>query len=248
MGTQRSVFTPNDNPISRGISVAVGPDLANKNAQRAATYNAAAHEWNAGTGRSFNNFVNAMSPMGFSMEPPDIARPQTFSGSTYHLGWNPGSLMGLATGAVVPGSGLITGPMGQAAYTALGGKNPILTGPGKMGMPTWDAPGTGNPKNPMGAFTPGGGQLAGAAPAHLSGNTGNGGGMGAFPQQNAPGGAAFGAQPSQQAQVPTNTGNSMAAFFTPKIANHTLPQGYQSMFPNSLSAEDMALLYGKALA
>src|ERR1043165_5801149 len=62
MGTQRSVFTSQDG-LSKGISVAVGPGLANKNAQRAATYNAAAHEWNQSAGRpSVGNLINNMSP------------------------------------------------------------------------------------------------------------------------------------------------------------------------------------------
>ncbi len=159
MGTQRSVFTSQDG-LSKGITVAVGPELANKNAQRAATYNAAAKTWNdSAQQRSLENFINALSPMGFSMEPPDLARSKTFADSTYHLGWNPGSLAGL-TGLALPGSGLITGPLGQAAYTALGGKNVILGGSGDMGMPTWDAPGNETPASPGGALTPGGGQLA----------------------------------------------------------------------------------------
>jgi hypothetical protein len=231
MGTQRSVFTSQDG-LSKGISVAVGPDLANKNAQRAATYNAAAHEWNQSAERpSINNLVNNMSPMGFAMEPPDIKRPQTFSGSTYHLGWNPGSLLGLAgMAAPIPGAGTVLGAAGQAAYSALGGKNPILTGPGSMGMPTWDAPT--NQPNP------------GAVPN--GGSTGTGG-MTAFPQQqgmSAPGGAAFGPQPTK----PTPQPDPMAGLFAPKLPNHSLPQNYQSMFPNSLSKDDLSLLYAKALA
>jgi hypothetical protein len=39
----------------------------------------------------------------------------------------------------------------------------------------------------------------------------------------------------------------MAGFFTPKLPNHTLPLDYQSMFPNSLSETDKALLYAQAL-
>jgi hypothetical protein len=161
VGTQRSVFTSQDG-LSKGITVAVGPELQKKNAQRAATYNAAANEWNQGAKqRSFANFLNAASPMGFSMEPPDINRPSTFSGGKYHLGWNPGSLLGMATGAFLPGSGFVTGPLGQMAYTAMGGKNLILGGEGDMGMQTWDAPGS--RPNPTGPMTPGGGQLAGKA-------------------------------------------------------------------------------------
>lgn len=159
VGTQRSVFTSQDG-LSKGISVAPGANLANQNAQRAATYNAAARTWNdSAQQRSLGNFVNAVAPGGFSMEPPDIARPQTFSGSTYHVGWNPGSLLSLA-GAMLPGSGIPLGMLGSSAYTALGGKNPVITGPGSQGMPTWDAPGTGQQPNPAGALTPGGGQMS----------------------------------------------------------------------------------------
>lgn len=236
VGTQRSVFTSQDG-LSKGISVAVGPELQKKNAQRAATYNAAANKWNQGARqRSFANFLNAASPMGFSMEPPDIARPATFSGSDYHLGWNPGSLVGLATGAVLPGSGLITGPLGQMAYTGMGGKNVMLGGPGDMGMQTWDAPGTGNQPSPTGALTPGGGQLAGRTEGDQSGMAAAL--LAGGPTVSAPGGAAFGAQPTQTASQ---------GMFSPKIANHSVPQGYQSMFPNSLTEEDRKLLYAKAL-
>lgn len=59
------------------------------------------------------------------------------------------------------------------------------------------------------------------------------------PQAQAPGGAAFGAQPKAPVQSP--------AMFSPNLPNHTLPQGFASAFPNSLSPADKALLYANAL-
>lgn len=144
-------------------------------------------------------------------------------------------------GAVIPGVGLAYG----AGTTAFG--HPSL---GQIAMDhvappanqIGGAPGFGSVSPSTQNGPPSGSQ--GGAPGF--GNTGNGGNMGAFGHAaQAPGGAAFGPQPNapvQQAQ------NPMGAFFSPQQANHSLPQGYNSMFPNSLSPQDMALLYGKTLA
>jgi hypothetical protein len=35
--------------------------------------------------------------------------------------------------------------------------------------------------------------------------------------------------------------------FNPKLPNHSLPFGFNSAFPNSLSEQDKALLYANAL-
>jgi hypothetical protein len=225
------------NPISKGITLAAGPALNKQNINRANTYNDAARAWNLSAGKpSLANMINNWGPMGFSMEPPDIARPATFSGGTYHLGWNPGSLASLA-GGMIPGAGVPLGAIGQAAYTGLGGKNLVLSGPGSQGMPSWgDAPGQGRP-NLGGAMTPGGGQLSD-------------GGMGTIgnpikPSSQAPGGAPFGAQPTGQPELMTTGGNP--GMFRPQLPNHTLPQDYASLFPGSLSEQDKALLYAKAL-
>lgn len=127
-----------DNPVSRGISIAAGPEMHNKNVQRANLYNEAARKWNASAQTpSFNNFVNNIAPLGLSMQPPDIKRPSTFSDGDYHLGWNPGATLGLA-GAMIPGAGALTGSLGQAAWTAMGLPNVMLGGSGSMGMPTWN--------------------------------------------------------------------------------------------------------------
>jgi hypothetical protein len=61
-------------------------------------------------------------------------------------------------------------------------------------------------------------------------------------QATAAGGAPFGPQPTQTGTAtPPAYGNG-------RLPNHSLPYGYQSLFPNSLSDEDKALLYAKALS
>lgn len=135
LGTQQSSWgnrleTSYGAPYKTGKygTVALPEDKWNAWSDQVDTYNEAANKWNAGTGRSFANFVNKSAPMGFSMQSPDFNRPSTYVDGAYHLGWNPGSLVGMATGAVLPGSGFITSPLAQAAYTALGGKDLMITG------------------------------------------------------------------------------------------------------------------------
>jgi hypothetical protein len=60
----------------------------------------------------------------------------------------------------------------------------------------------------------------------------------------APGGAPFGPQTGGST---TPTATQQPGLFSPKIANHSLPYGYQSAFPNSLSDEDKRLLYAQLL-
>lgn len=189
-------------------------------------YNQAARQWNAGAGRSLANFANKVAPFGLSMEAPDLNRPATYTGGTYHMGWNPGSLAGLATGAVIPGSGLITGPLGQEVYTAMGGKNQILTGP--------DVPAGWDPNGGAPAFS---GQQQ-STPS-IPGRTES--------ASTAPGGAPFGAQPTSPQAVQTAATPSTPTMFAPKLPNHSLPYGYQSAFPNSLTDEDKRLLYAQYL-
>jgi hypothetical protein len=194
------------------------------------TYNKAAEKWNAGAGRSFGNLINAMSPMGLSMQAPDLNRPVTYTGGDYHLGWNPGSLAGIPG---MYGSGIITGALGEKAYTALGGKNPILSGP--------DVPGGWDPKGASPAVPGGNPQSTPGDPQGKGDQSGMAAALIGNPVQSAPGGAPFGAQPTPPAPSPT------PGMFTPKIPNHSLPKGYQSMFPNSLTEEDKKLLYAQAL-
>jgi hypothetical protein len=151
----------NPNPVSQGIGVTAGPELARKNQVRADTYNQAARAWNASAEvPSFANFLNNIGPLGLSMEPPDIKRPATFSGGDYHLGWNPASLAGLAGLAGPPGLGTLIGSAAQSAYNAFGGKNLVLGGEGDMGMSTWGGQGSPSLSSGGGAATPGGGQLS----------------------------------------------------------------------------------------
>jgi len=222
-----------------GVSVAQSPQKWAATVDQSNTYNKAANEWNAGAGRSFGNFVNALEPMGFSMQAPQLNRPATYSGGSYHLGLNPGalggSLLGLGTGMF--GASTLGGIIGGKAYEAVGGKNLVLSGPdqpkswGLTGIDRLGTPSaTSSPaQNNMGAFK---GDQSGTMQT----------------AQAAPGGAPFGPQPTGGGIMPPAAQTSQPGFFTPKIPNHSLPRDYQSMFPGSLSADDWALLYSKALA
>lgn len=198
------------------------------------TYNAAANKWNKSAAQiSPQNLLNNMSPYGFSMQAPELNKPKTYTGGDYHLGVNPAELAGGLLSMY--GSGLISGPVAGNVYTAMGGQNVMLGGPG---VPSgWDpkgaTPATPNAPNTQGNGTPSSGNMA---------NTGNGGSWGGPSQvaTSAPGGAPFGAQPAP-------TGGNSGGFFTPQLPNHSLPKGYTSMFPNSLSEQDKALLYAQAL-
>lgn len=220
-------------PISAGIQAAKSPAAWSALNDQVDTYNKAATKWNAGTGRSLANTINAFAPMGMSMQPPEFDKPKTYVGGDYHLGMNPAALAGgLLGGAAVIGGGLVAGPAAGKLYEMAGGSN-LMLGGGKV-PEAWSIngphPSQQTPSNHMTAF----------------GNpTQGGGGMPAFP--SAPGGAAFGAQPGQGGSPVTPPAPQAPGFFNPKIPNHSLPQGYQSLFPNSLSEADKALLYGKAL-
>lgn len=131
------IHTGFGSPISQGIQVARAPKPWQDLQNRVSIYNDAAQKWNQSAQTpSIGNLINKVAPLGLSMQAPDINRPSTFSGGDYHLGWNPGSLLGLA-GMAVPGLGSLTGSLGQAAYTAAGLPNAIIGGQGSMGMPNW---------------------------------------------------------------------------------------------------------------
>jgi hypothetical protein len=174
------VFTSTSG-LSSGISVSPSRDLQKANQERASIYNSAAGKWNkSAQTRSFSNFVNALRPMGFAMEPPDISRPSTFSGGDYHLGLNPGNLLGgLLGGALVPGGGIPASVAGGAIYDATGLGNVMIGGSGNMGMPTWGGsahmPASNMPGGGMGPSA--GGQPGGSLLNGGFSNTGNGGGL-----------------------------------------------------------------------
>lgn len=133
--------------LSKGIQATRAPGMQQGHwgalNDQVGAYNAAAKAWNAGTGPSLANAINNFAPGGFSMQPPDINRPSTYTGGQYHVGWNPGSLLGLA-GAMIPGAGIPLGMAGSKAYTAMGGQNAMISGPavpGNWGTPS--GPGTG---------------------------------------------------------------------------------------------------------
>lgn len=202
--------------------------------------------------RNFGNrLADFLGGSFYNENEPMAGNPRSFSGGKFHSSSNPG---GVLAGLVAPyGSGLIAGPVGSAIYNKAGlpevwhgglDQPDVRTGPFGNAPAGTDL---GKTFADMGGLNgaPGANPGQGAPRSGGYSNTGNGGNaMAAFqgPTATAPGGAAFGPQPSAPQQDP------MSAFFRPRVPNHSVPQGYQSAFPNSLSPEDMALLYGKALA
>ncbi len=197
--------------------------------------------------------IGALTPFG--VQKPSLNQPSTYTNGLSHYGFNPVSLAGAIGGLAVPGLG-VAGQLGGMAYNALGGKN-VVTGsasPGPVGPETHDYSGASSPGgNPGGS--PGGGYGQ------------HGGGFGNFippsPQTNPM--AAFGA-PTTLPRTPTvpdgiaphgnvnpvpqggpGTGIGIPPPGVGGIANHSLPQGYASLFPNSLTAQDKARLYGQKL-
>lgn len=158
---------------------------------------------------------------------PNLDDPRTYWGGQYHTSTDPLGTAAMIAGTALglPGLGTVT----QGAEEAFGFHPDIYhNGPAanygseQYGMPAPPAANWGA-QNMAGAFS----------------NTGGG----AVAQQ--PGGASFGAQPTTMASAqPTPAAQGM---FTPQLPNHTLPKDYASMFPNSLSEQDKALLYAKAL-
>lgn len=198
-------------------------------------YNQAAREWN---GRTFvDRALNFAAPFGLTSVAPDLNHPKTYTGGTFHTGLNPAELGGAVLGAAIPapGASSVLSKVFGLGYDAAGGRPVMLTG--EEVPKDWDPRGaqpadTNKPApNPMGGLS---GERTGAAGAWAGGN----------PVQNAPGGAPFGAQPVQGGMT---GGNPAPTMFTPKIANHSLPKGYESLFPGSLTEEDKKLLYAQAL-
>ncbi len=105
---------------------ALTPDRWNSLTDQVSKYNEAARQWNAGTGRSFANFVNRAQPFGFTMEAPELSKPKTYVDGDYHLGVNPLGLAGSVGGAIagIPGVGTVAGGL----YDAFGGPHVMLGG------------------------------------------------------------------------------------------------------------------------
>lgn len=173
---------------------------------------------------------------GIGLRKPNYDNPSTYSHGLAHTNVDP---LGVALGV----AGMAVGAPIGAAY----GLGKTLTGYEGPQVKLGDAsPGTPQPgqgfnysgTGPQGRYGPGT-----SAPSQTGalGNPTQGGSMGtpAMP----PGGAPFGAQPSAPALgAPAAPVSGMTG-----IANHSLPYGYNSMFPNSLTDQDKALLYAKAL-
>lgn len=214
---------------TRNPDTATAPGSYGLSSSETRAYNAAKQEYQD---RSFGKrVVDFLSPIK-SID-PQINQPASYANGQYHHGINPA---GLAAGVVSPwGSGLVTAPIAGSIYNNMGGHNVVLTGPG-------------------GGFStsyPDGGPGYNSSTGYAGPNTDRG-----MPQQKAdqggalpttpnPGGAPFGPQPAPataQAQAP-----QAPSMFRPQIPNHSLPYGFNSAFPNSLSEQDKALLYAKAL-
>jgi len=234
-GAKTNQYAGYKGPVgTSNANTAVAPGSYGLSSNETKQYNSAKTEYaNRGfLGRAFD----FMSPV--HRIDPQINQPSSYANGTTHYGVNPGGLAaGLIGGAIMPGAGLFTGPLGSAAYDATGQHELVLSGPG-AGFSTSYPDGGPGYNSASGYAGPKSDPRAPQMKADQSGVSAFAG----APVSSAPGGAPFGAQPSTAAADPMN------AFFRPKVPNHTLPQGFQSAFPNSLSAEDMALLYGQALA
>jgi hypothetical protein len=209
-------------------------------------YSKAVGDW--GTRNFGNRLADFLGGAFYDENEPMAGNPRSFAGGKFHSSSNPG---GIAAGLLSPyGSGLISGPLASNLYQNAGLPSVWhggLTQPDVRTGPFGNAP-AGTEMGATDSQVAAGMQGNNNSPApgmagSGGGNTGNGGNqMAAFggPAAQAPGGAPFGAQPG--------TPPGMPAFpAQPGLPNHTLPQGYESLFPNSLTAEDKALLYGKAL-
>jgi hypothetical protein len=75
---------------------------------------------------------------------PQINQPSSWMGGTTHYGVNPGGLFGgLLGGALFPGAGLVTGPIGSKMYDQTGMHELVLSGPGYKGSTSYPDGGPG---------------------------------------------------------------------------------------------------------
>ena len=223
-----------NNPITKGMVIAQNPQKWNATVDRVNTYNAAARNWNQSANQpSLGNLVNNIAPFGFSMQAPDYNKPKTYVGGDYHMGVNPMALAGSLLGgaSMIPGAGTVAGYGLGKAYELAGGNN-VMLGGGDVPK-SWTAWGGGGQGNTV----PGSQNMA---QEHAMGGTQT--------AMGTPGGAPFGPQPTTTPSVPgASPGGTASGYFRPQLANHTVPQGYPSAFPNSLTEDDKRLLYAKAL-
>lgn len=171
---------------------------------------------------------------------PQINQPSSYAGGKYHHGFNPAGLIGGAVaGALVPGAGMVAGPALSSIWNGSGMHDVVLTGPGYGFSKSYPDGGPG-----YNSSTGYGGPSSSSPNGPNAQNTGNAPGLTAFPgtPKPVPSGAPFGPDTGAVTQP-----NPMSAFFKPKLPNHSLPPGYSSMFPGSLSPEDMGMLYAQAL-
>src|SRR5688572_13567150 len=113
---------------------AYGGIVVSKNGKKYSTgnddyaYNSAIDKYNQ---RSWvDKGLNALAPFGLGSEQPDYSRPATYAGGDFHTGINPAAAAASVLGMLgPPGTGTLAAPLAGRIYNALGGKNPVLTGP-----------------------------------------------------------------------------------------------------------------------
>jgi hypothetical protein len=206
---------------SAGRPGGVGYTAPPETQKRMADYYAGQKEYeNRGFGHKLLDFLGG--PF-YNENEPAYGNPDTFHGGSYHTSTNPLGVAGSILGSLVPGGGTVLGAIGNQI------------GPEAYHHPASDTQIAGYGMNVGGPPNQNPTQT-GQSP--IGGNTGSANPM--AQALMAPSGASFGAQPAAQPGMQPQSPFG-------KIPNHTLPQGYESLFPNSLTAEDKALLYGKAL-
>lgn len=132
-------------------------------------YNASRDEWGQRTWD--DKVLNALAPFGLGAEEPDYNRPATYSGGKFHTGINPAAAAASVLGMLgPPGTGTLAAPVAGGIYNALGGKNPVLTGPDTV----YADDGTGGMARP-GVSQPAGPMAGPSAQGMRGGSTGTGG-------------------------------------------------------------------------
>lgn len=109
-----------------GVGVAQPAERWKSWKDQVGTYNKAAREWN--DNKFLNSAVNMLAPFGLENVAPDLNRPKTYVGGTYHTGWNPAAAAGSLLGLAFPGSGIPASAIAGNLYSAAGGPSVMLGG------------------------------------------------------------------------------------------------------------------------
>lgn len=216
-------------PIGTNTPTAAAPGSYGLSGPETRAYNAAKTEYqNRSLGKRVVDFMSPLKSID-----PQINQPSSYQGGQYHHGFNPA---GAVAGMLSPyGSGLLTGPLAGSLYNQQGGHNVVLTGEGSGWSTSYPDGGPGY-NSSTGYGGPAG------QPTSPQGKGQQGGTLQPYGLTSNPGGAPFGAQPTRAPAQP-----AAPSMFSPQIPNHTVPYGYQSAFPNSLTEKDKQLLYAQYL-